>query len=97
MSRRKRTRPLNAANTPWTRYVMPFGAYRGRTLPNVPDNYIGWLLSIELRDPLLSAVQARARHPQDARQWALFTDEPERTPAKVLPFAPVEFDGSGVA
>ena len=36
--------------------TMPFGKYSGVPLSAVPDEYIEWLCSIELRQPLLGAV-----------------------------------------
>jgi hypothetical protein len=40
--------------------LMPFGAHKGTLLSKVPDDYLEWLLSIELREPLLSAVRTEA-------------------------------------
>jgi hypothetical protein len=36
---------------------MPFGKYRGRELPDVPDSYLYWLMTIDLREPLRLAVE----------------------------------------
>lgn len=39
--------------------AMPFGRFRGTPLSELPPWYLEWLLSLDnLRDPLLSAVQA---------------------------------------
>jgi hypothetical protein len=36
---------------------MPFGRYRGRSLGELPDNYLGWLFSLDdLWEPLRAAV-----------------------------------------
>jgi uncharacterized protein (DUF3820 family) len=35
---------------------MPFGKYQGMDLSSVPDSYLEWLTSIEIRQPLLGAV-----------------------------------------
>jgi hypothetical protein len=36
---------------------MPFGRYRGQLVADLPDNYLSWLLTIDLRSPqLLTAV-----------------------------------------
>jgi hypothetical protein len=39
---------------------MPFGKHRDRPLDELPDAYLDWLLSIRLREPLLSAVNREA-------------------------------------
>jgi uncharacterized protein (DUF3820 family) len=36
--------------------LMPFGKFRGADLAEVPDAYLEWLCTIELRQPLLGAV-----------------------------------------
>ena len=37
---------------------IPFGKYKGQDITALPDEYLLWLLeNIELRDPLLSAVE----------------------------------------
>ena len=36
--------------------LMPFGKYRGQPLSVLPDDYLAWLRTIELRQPLVSAV-----------------------------------------
>lgn len=35
---------------------MPFGAHKGQPLHLLPDDYLEWLLSIELREPLREGV-----------------------------------------
>lgn len=40
---------------------MPFGKFKGTPLEALDDGHIGWLLSIELREPLFSAVLREAR------------------------------------
>ena len=51
---------------------MPFGQYRGQPLSALPDEYFEWLLSIELREPLRSAViaevESRNGQPQSQQQ-----------------------------
>ncbi len=37
---------------------MPFGQYKGQPLSTIPDEYLEWLTTIELREPLASAVYA---------------------------------------
>jgi hypothetical protein len=51
---------------------MPFGKYRGRPLTAVDDKYLEWLCSIDLREPLLSAVVAEI----DRREAMDATDAP---------------------
>jgi hypothetical protein len=36
---------------------IPFGRYRGTPLSKLPTDYVEWLLTIELRDPLATAVR----------------------------------------
>jgi hypothetical protein len=51
--------------------LMPFGKFKGTPLESLPDDYLGWLTTIELKEPLLSAVAeererraaATPRHP----------------------------------
>ncbi len=40
---------------------MPFGKYQNWRIENLPDDYLEWLLSIDLRKPLLQAVQSEAQ------------------------------------
>lgn len=54
---------------------MPFGKHKGKPLAALPENYLTWLTTINLREPLASAVQHEAsrRHinahtPQTPRQ-----------------------------
>jgi hypothetical protein len=37
-------------------YTMPFGRHRGRALADLPDGYFAWLRTLDLREPLRSAV-----------------------------------------
>lgn len=39
---------------------IPFGRYRGCPLEDLPDDYLQWLLTIELRTPLREAVREEA-------------------------------------
>jgi hypothetical protein len=43
---------------------MPFGRHRGVLLTEVPPDYLAWLLGLELREPLRSAVAAEAERRQ---------------------------------
>ncbi len=40
--------------------TMPFGRFAGVALDEIPDTYVAWLLAIDLREPLRSAVVAEA-------------------------------------
>jgi Putative quorum-sensing-regulated virulence factor len=42
-------------------HTMPFGRYRGHRLVDLPDPYLTWLLTLDLRDPLRTTVHAEAR------------------------------------
>ena len=58
---------------------MPFGKYKGQDINALPDEYLLWLLeNIELRDPLLSAVEAEV----DERGLELPPLPPHRTATK---------------
>jgi hypothetical protein len=37
---------------------MPFGRYRGQPLEKLPEPYLQWLLTLDLREPLRRAVYA---------------------------------------
>ena len=39
---------------------MPFGKYRGMVLEELPDSYFLWLVTLDLREPLASAVSREA-------------------------------------
>jgi Putative quorum-sensing-regulated virulence factor len=59
---------------------MPFGRFKGQPLTALPDHYLTWLCSLELREPLRSAVADEVRRrqvpaalpplPPDAMPWA---------------------------
>ena len=55
--------------------TMPFVRYRGRRLGEVPDDYLGWLFSLDdLREPLRSAVDREwRRHVQSEPSTTLAT------------------------
>jgi hypothetical protein len=36
---------------------MPFGRFRGHSLDELPDDYMEWLGTLELREPLRFAVE----------------------------------------
>jgi len=44
-------------------YVMPFGKYKGKCLHELPEDYVEWLGTVELREPLktLRAVEIERR------------------------------------
>jgi len=41
--------------------IIPFGKFRGTFLCDLPSDYLAWLQTIELRDPLRAAVFAEAK------------------------------------
>ena len=41
-----------------SQHRMPFGMFKGRLLSDLPDDYLEWLLTIDLRDPLRTHVEA---------------------------------------
>ncbi len=43
---------------------IPFGKHKGFSLCDLPEDYLNWLLTIEIREPLRSAIRAEA----DARR-----------------------------
>ena len=47
---------------------MPFGKFSGLPLADVPTNYLSWLLSIDLREPLKSAAWSEYRRRADAQE-----------------------------
>jgi hypothetical protein len=47
MSFTRKRRPLS----------MPFGKHKGTKISELPDDYLQWLLSLDLREPLKSAVE----------------------------------------
>ncbi len=56
--------------------TMPFGKWRGRRLSEIDDNYLEWLLTIDLRAWLRQAVESelderrdQARRDREWRTW----------------------------
>lgn len=51
-------------------YLLPFGKYKGTLVSALPDDYLQWLSTRELRDPLRSVVtrELRARGQQSTLQ-----------------------------
>jgi Putative quorum-sensing-regulated virulence factor len=43
-------------------YPVPFGVHKGKRLREVPVSYLLWLLSIELKEPLKTAVRDLVEH-----------------------------------
>lgn len=62
----KKSKPMPAGR-------MPFGRYRGRLLSDLPLHYLGWLESIELREPLRAQVEAEL----DRRSSTLIAEREE--------------------
>jgi len=71
--------------------TMPFGKYRGEAISDLPGDYLNWLTSIDLREPLRSAVLAEA-----TRRHA--GDRPARTLARPCPAPDVAYElvGAGL-
>lgn len=47
--------------------TMPFGKYRGCLISELPDDYLDWLTTIDLRPRLRQAVEAEIDRRADAR------------------------------
>ena len=41
--------------------IIPFGKFKGTLLCDLPGDYLAWLQTIELRDPLRAAIFAEAK------------------------------------
>lgn len=66
-----RKAPATAQGTrPGASYLLPFGKYKGTPVHALPDDYLQWLSTRELRDPLRAVVarELRARGQQSALQ-----------------------------
>jgi uncharacterized protein (DUF3820 family) len=64
--------PLKSAiKAELVRRGLPFGKYQGVPLDDLPDSYLSWLGTIELRAPLDRLVEevAEARERERARAW----------------------------
>jgi hypothetical protein len=59
---------------------MPFGKYRGWEITTLPDDYLSWLTTIELRGWLFNAVHRE----YDRRTWGYEYPEEERAPSSVF-------------
>ena len=46
---------------------MPFGKFSGLPLADIPTNYLSWLLSLDLREPLKSAARSEYWRRVDAQ------------------------------
>ncbi|HTI56905.1 MAG TPA: DUF3820 family protein [Verrucomicrobiae bacterium] len=57
---------------------MPFGRFKGITLGEIPDAYLSWLFTIDLREPLRSAILA------EAAVRGLFVTGAPRTPLRPI-------------
>jgi hypothetical protein len=57
---------------------MPFGRHRGELLTNLPDEYVEWLRSLDLHDPLRSAIEA------EAKRRGLLSDDDHSAPDLAL-------------
>src|SRR5262249_6199144 len=72
---------------------MPFGKHRGQPLAKLPDGYLAWLFTLDLDEPLRSAVdaeyKARESGGDDDEPYDLAadieTDEPVVAPKKKTP------------
>jgi hypothetical protein len=58
--------------------TMPFGKHKGQQLSSLPDEYLHWLTTIELKPWLLAAVQDELRFRREA-------PPPKQVPAAVIP------------
>lgn len=59
---------------------IPFGKFRGAFLCDLPDDYLEWLLIIELREPLRSAVFSEA----DARRFKTKYEDNNNAPRAAM-------------
>jgi hypothetical protein len=57
---------------------MPFGRHKGTKISELPDDYLQWLLSIDLRQPLKSAVE------NEYRERECTDDDDDATPVNAL-------------
>lgn len=55
---------------------MPFGKHRGRRVADLPDQYLAWLRTIELRPPLAEAVADEWRRRREVHDVELPTLSP---------------------
>lgn len=57
---------------------MPFGKYRGVDVEDLPDHYLAWLLSIELRPALRDAVRRERNRLAETMRGQLQVEEARR-------------------
>lgn len=55
--------------------TMPFGKFKGVLLADLPEEYLSWLHSLDLREPLKAAVEAEHRS-----RYGAHTDKQGLTP-----------------
>jgi hypothetical protein len=73
-------------NRSWRHFsTMPFGKYEGWEIEDLPDGYLAWLLTIELRDWLRDAAQQEYDRRVDDRRRE---ERQRRTPPPPPPAAP---------
>lgn len=60
--------------------TMPFGQHKGTHLSSLPDDYVHWLLTIDLREPLRTHIQDEYR----ARSSRRTTDAPPQSGVRAM-------------
>lgn len=62
--------------------LMPFGKYKGNEIEDIPDNYLYWLMSINLGGALRIAVEREL----DKRENKVFEYDIFEIPNEIFPF-----------
>jgi hypothetical protein len=68
---------------------MRFGKYKGRALTSIPEDYLDWLLTIDLRPQLRRAVERELRR-------RAFEEEPDPRPERPATRAREQVDWSAI-